>query len=91
MNDIKKIIETVDENNLALRNAIVAFDNVCNSQKEANRLLGLILDIFEVHIDQGFDFHQDELSDYIAAAKFLRKFGRSGDRVSRAEDLIEGI
>lgn len=90
MNTLQDTVNQIDENNLALRNAIVAFDNVCNSQKEANRLLGLMLDIFEARFDMNRDeFHPDELEDYVSGAKFLRRFGRGNGRINEAEDIIE--
>lgn len=91
MTATQNMIETVEANNIAIRNAMAAFDRVVTSLELAKIHLSNMCSSFEGRFDVGQEFDYAELSEYCEAAKFLKRFGREGDRIEFVERKMEQV
>lgn len=83
-------IQQIEENTESIKNLTVAFDNMANTAETFKKHLFRMLDIIEAQIDEGdTSIHEDELDQYIQACYFARKYGRTTDRVSQANEIID--
>jgi hypothetical protein len=85
MTATQSMIEAVEANNLAIKNAMAAFDRVAESLGLAKTHLSNMCSTFEGRFDARQHFDYSEMEEYVEAAKFLRRFGREGDRIASVE------
>lgn len=82
------IIQQIEQNTLAIRNASAAFDRLNNMLTLCKSHLSNFMDTFEARIDNDQTFSYNELNDYVEACKFMRRFGRENDRMNDAEEKM---
>lgn len=99
--EIQKAIDSVDENNIALRNSLVAFDNVCNSLQSEKLKLSVAIELLTSRIDTEVEiFRRDkdqlsveDLEEIARCCRFITENSRhdySGTAIE-IEEYLENI
>lgn len=77
--------ERAEQTVIALTNSMAAFERVSAQLELAKTHLSNMCSSFEGRFDAGQEFDYAELEEYVEAAKFLKRFGREGDRIASVE------
>jgi hypothetical protein len=83
--------ERSEQTMIALTNSMAAFERVSAQLELAKIHLSNMCSTFEGRFDAGQEFDYSELAEYVEASKFLRRFGRKGDRIEFVERKMEEL